>query len=67
MTVTSLSAIHSANRPGVPISSAVGTCNCAPRNNGVNTARVSVLGRNQYELTIPLNRIMGDPTQHREL
>ncbi len=70
VTVTSLSAIHSARRPGVPMSSAVGTYRLAPKKRGVNT-------RNQRHhlqifcrwcpLTIALNGIVSDTAQHREL
>ena len=38
VTVTWLSAIHSARRPGMPMSSAVGTCSWAPKKRGVNTS-----------------------------
>jgi hypothetical protein len=41
--VMELSAIHSARRPGVPMSSAVGTCSWAPKKKGVNTVDVGVI------------------------
>lgn len=67
MTVHSLSAIHSASRPGVPISSDVGTCNSAPKNRGVKTTKKAI--RSSFKifdegLTVSLNRIVRDTTQH---
>lgn len=68
--VISASAIHSASRPGVPISSGVGTYRRAPKNSGVSTGNFQ-LTRDSFiyygkRLTISLNRIVGNSAEHGE-
>lgn len=46
------------------MSSDVGTCNSAPRNNGVKTKQVSAIQVTSSRLTVTLNRIMRNSTQH---
>ena len=58
--MTSLSAIHSASLPGVPISSAVGTWSSAPRNKGVKT----VQARSHREISHDHGFVPGDGDHH---
>jgi hypothetical protein len=69
VTVHSLSAIHSASRPGVPISSAVGTCSSAPKKRGVKTRSGDIsqsFDSPDGKRTVSLNGIVRNTAQHRK-